>query len=74
MNILSITSAPVMITGRSSCWSIVGVVLELECPVSRAISATVTPDSDMTETNVDRNSRGAQTRFTVAWRAVYQRK
>jgi len=37
------------------------VVRELECLVSRAIFATATPDADMTETNVCRNYRGAQT-------------
>jgi len=37
------------------------VVPELTCPASRAISSTATPDSDITERNVCRSSRGAQT-------------
>ena len=36
-------------------------VRELACPARWAISSTATPDSDMTETNVCRSSRGAQT-------------
>jgi hypothetical protein len=37
------------------------VVRKLEYPARWAISSTTTPDSDMTETNVCRNSRGAHT-------------
>src|SRR5436190_22851902 len=36
------------------------VVLELECPASRAISSTGTPELDIRETKEWRNSRGVQ--------------
>ncbi len=45
--------------GRSSRQWIVLVVLELECLVSHVIAAIATLDSDMTDTNVYRNSRAA---------------
>ena len=58
LNILSITSAPVMITGRSSCRYTTSVVRELEWPARRAISSTAIPDSDIRLTNVCRSSLG----------------
>jgi hypothetical protein len=61
MDILSITSAQVVIIGAQFVTVDRLVVLELECQASRAISSTVTPDSDMTEANVCRNSRRAHT-------------
>ena len=54
------TSAPVVITGRSSCRYTTSVVRELECPTRRAISSTSTPDSDIRLTNDVLSSRGVQ--------------
>lgn len=48
---LSMASAPAVRTGRSSRLYTTSVVLELECPASRAISSTGTPELDISDTN-----------------------
>lgn len=48
--ILSMASAPVVRTGRSSLLYTTSVVLVLECPARRAISSTGTPELDMSDT------------------------
>ena len=52
------TSAPVVITGRSSRRSMTSVVRELACPASRAISSTGTPWKLIMLTNDVRSSFG----------------
>jgi hypothetical protein len=48
---LSIASAPVVRTGRSSRLYTTSVVLELAWPASLAISSTGTPELDISDTN-----------------------
>jgi len=48
---LSIASAPVLRTGRSSRRYTTSVVLVLEWPAIRAISSTGTPELDISDTN-----------------------
>ena len=56
----SITSAPVLITGRSSRRLTASVVAVVLCPTSLAIFSTGTPCSLMIGTKVRRSARGHQ--------------
>jgi hypothetical protein len=57
---LSMISAPVVITGRSSRRYTTSVVRVEACPARRAISSVLTPRWLMTLTNEVRSSRGIQ--------------